>query len=54
MVKVTAWFSRNLRDLVFWIGLGLTTYGSFQVYPPAGYLVPGMLCLGLALYWRGR
>ena len=48
------WLSDHARDLTGVIGLGLTTAGAAQVYPPLGYLVPGAFCLAAAILWRYR
>lgn len=52
MVKrwVRALVSRfDVDDGVLLAGLGLTSAGSYWVYPPAGLLVPGLVLLWLAL-----
>ncbi len=42
----------NARDLAGLLGLALTTAGAAWVYAPAGFLVPGVLLLGIAIFWR--
>lgn len=36
------------------IGFGLLTYGSMLVYSPAGFIVPGVLLLGVGLMGARR
>jgi hypothetical protein len=43
----------DARDVAGLIGLSLVTVGCWQMYPPAAFLVPGAILLGLAL-WRVR
>lgn len=44
----------TLRDVTGLVGLALTTVGAALVYPPAGFLVPGIVLLALAVVWRTR
>jgi len=42
------WIDR--RDIVGMIGLGLLGYGAWLVYPPAGFITPGMILAGVAVF----
>lgn len=39
----------NVREIQTVIGVGLLAYGAHQVYPPAGYLIPGLVLVWLGL-----
>lgn len=38
------------RDLMSLAGLGLVGYGCWLAWPPAGFIVPGLLMLSLAVF----
>jgi hypothetical protein len=38
------------RDLMCVVGLGLIGYGAFLIYPPAGFLAPGIILTGIAIF----
>jgi hypothetical protein len=38
----------DMRDATLFTGLGLLGYGLFQVYPPAGFIVPGAILAAVA------
>ena len=42
------WVDR--RDFVLLIGLGLVGYGAWLVFPPAGFIVPGGILSGVAVF----
>jgi hypothetical protein len=50
----------NLHDCIAIAGAGLLTYGLWLIYPPAAFIVVGVLLLGAALFgllyidWRER
>lgn len=48
--RTTTTASGVMVDLLIVAGLGLVTYGSWLVFAPAGFLVPGavLLIIGLA------
>lgn len=39
----------GLLDVLGLLGLGLVTAGAWQVYRPAGLIVPGIVLLGIAV-----
>jgi len=41
----------DLADLIFLAGVAFLGYGSYQVYPPAGYIVLGIVLSALGI-WR--
>lgn len=41
------------REAGLLIGLGLVGYGAAQVYPPAGFVLPGMVLLYVAIAGLG-
>lgn len=45
---------RPWPDLIGLVGLGLLSYGAWRAYPPAGYIVPGILLLLLAFLGAAR
>jgi hypothetical protein len=47
MRRVGQWLARELdaQTVVFLAGLGMVGYGAALVYPPAGYLAPGLVLL---------
>ncbi len=51
---VGRWLAENARDLTGVAGLVLVTIGAAQMYPPAGYLTPGLFMLASAILWRYR
>ena len=44
------WLCRevDLRDRFVFSGIGLSAYGAWQIYPPAGWIV-----LGVSIFWLG-
>lgn len=38
-----------VRDVTGLAGAGLVSYGAWMIYPPAGYIVAGILCMVIAL-----
>lgn len=38
-----------LRDLTGLAGIGLITYGSWLIFHPAGFIVGGVLALGISI-----
>lgn len=40
---------QNIPDILAIVGLGLLTYGGWQVYPPLLYIVPGVALLTLSI-----
>ena len=42
------WFDR--RDFVGLVGVGLIGYGAWLVFPPAGFIVPGAIMAGVAIF----
>jgi hypothetical protein len=45
---------RAWPDLMGLVGLGLLSYGAFRAYPPAGFMVPGIILLALAFFGAVR
>jgi hypothetical protein len=45
---------RAWPDLMGLAGLGLLSYGAFRAYPPAGFMVPGIVLLALAFFGAVR
>jgi hypothetical protein len=43
----------NARDAVGFAGLALTAAGAWWVFPPAGLIVPGLILMAVAIWWRG-
>lgn len=43
----------NARDVVGVSGLLLTAAGAAWVFPPAGLIVPGLILMAVAIWWRG-
>lgn len=43
----------NARDIIGLLGVGLVSSGAAWIYPPAGLIVPGFVCLLLAVVWKG-
>jgi hypothetical protein len=41
-------------DLIGLLGLGLLSYGSWRAYPPAGFIIPGILLLAVAFLGATR
>jgi len=39
----------NLREILFVIGLGLTSVGVARIYAPLGVIVPGVILMWLAI-----
>lgn len=54
VARARRFLADNARDLTGLVGLALTTIGASHVYPPAGYLVPGVFLLASAILWRYR
>lgn len=44
-MKLSAYLRDGARDLAALAGLGLTGYGAWLIYQPAGYLAVGILLL---------
>lgn len=42
------WFDQ--RDFIGLAGLALLGYGAWLVYPPAGFLAPGLVMCGVAIF----
>jgi hypothetical protein len=48
MRDFTKWLHEDaLRDVVFVIGCGFVAFGASQVYRPAGYIIAGLLLIGI-------
>jgi hypothetical protein len=38
------------RDAMFFVGIALGAYGAWCIYPPAGFLVAGVVLVGVAIF----
>ena len=54
MTKLLSWAARNLgegvRDLSGLAGAALVAYGAWLIYPPAGFIVGGLMLLAGAVF----
>lgn len=44
-------FLRNMDDLLLLTGILLISYGTYQIYVPAGYIMLGICLVALAIVW---
>lgn len=44
----------DVRDALGIIGLGLLGYGCWLIYPPAAFIVPGVVLVGVAIFGTRR
>jgi len=40
----------GFREVLLFVGCGLLSYGGGLIYPPATYLVPGAILVGVAVF----
>jgi MYXO-CTERM domain-containing protein len=44
----------NFGDFLVLAGVGLLSYGIWRIYPPAGWILFGLLILGTGASWQRR